>query len=186
MIWVLWIYVSVPQIPLLTAVLMVLIYKVLTSVNKPSWCCWDLLLSQFSRRRCWEGFVICWDHCGLWTKPGIEFPAFNSQPWKAGAAAQLSGSTWLTIAIFPVIRMFPRFPFQDKGFSYHLLDQTSIRNVVCVRSEHGPGEGKNLRKFCVCPGSQSGWMLQGELLSEDSCNLNGRRLEKGGFPSSLL
>lgn len=124
---------SVPQIPLLTAVLMFLIYKVLTSINKPLWCLWDMLLFPFSRRRCWESLEICWDCCGLWTKLGIELAAFNSQPRKAGAAAQLSGGTWLNIGIFHTIRMLPRFPSQHKGFSYYLLDQTPIQNTVSLQ-----------------------------------------------------
>lgn len=78
---------SVPQIPLLTAVLMLLIYKVLTSINKPLWCCWDVLLSPFSIRGCWESLVISWDHCGLWTKLGIDHGALNSQPRKGSSMA---------------------------------------------------------------------------------------------------
>lgn len=38
---------SVSPIPQLTAALMFLIYKVLTSINKPLWCCWDMSLSHF-------------------------------------------------------------------------------------------------------------------------------------------
>lgn len=173
---------SVPQIPLLTAVLMFFIYKVLTSINKPLWCCWGMLLSLFSRRRCWESLVICWDHCGLWTKLGIELAAFNSQPRKAGTAAHLSGSTWLNIAIFHMIRMLPRFPSQHKGFSYHLLDQTPIQNMVCLQEWAVACQGKeSQRKFYICLGSETCWMLQGELLSQDFCSLNGHSLEKEGF-----
>lgn len=85
---------SVPQIPLLTAVLMLLIYKVLTSINKPLWCCWDVLLSPFSKRGCWESLVISWDRCGLWTKLGIEWGALNSQPGKAAGRGS-STAPWV-------------------------------------------------------------------------------------------
>lgn len=80
---------SVPQIPLLTAVLMLLIYKVLTSINKPLWCCWDILLSPFSIRGCWESLVISWDHCGFWTKLGMECGAVNSQPGRSSSPGAL-------------------------------------------------------------------------------------------------
>lgn len=175
-------YMSVPQIPLLTAVLMFLIYKVLTSINKPLWCCWDMLLSPFSRRRCWECLVICWDHCRWWTKLGIELAACNSQPRTARAAAQRSGGIWLNAAIFQGFRMLPRLPSQHKGFSYHLPDQTPIENMVCLQEWALACSGKgSQRKICICPGSQSCWMSQGELLCQDSRNLNDCSLEKEGF-----
>lgn len=51
MTWVLgFMSVCLPKILLPTAVLMFLIYKVLASIRKPLWCCWDVLLFPFLRQ----------------------------------------------------------------------------------------------------------------------------------------
>lgn len=107
--WVLQIYVCLPQIPLLTAVLMFVIYKVLAGINEPSCFCWDTSLSPLLRRRCWE-FGDLLRPLGVRDKAGIELAAFNAQPCKTGAAARLSGSACLNIASFHIIRMLPKFP----------------------------------------------------------------------------
>lgn len=125
---------SVPQIPLLTAVLMLLIYKALTSISKPLWCCWDVLLSPFSIRGCWESLVISWDHRGLWTKLGIDRGALNSQPSEAEGRGSSTApcSAGFSIAISHTVRTPPRFPSWHRNFPYHLVDQAAVQNTACL------------------------------------------------------
>lgn len=141
---------SVPQIPLLTTVLMFLIYKVLTSINKPLWCCWDMLLSPFSIRGCWESLVISWDHCGLkaghWTW-GFEFPA----RWGSGKGQQHSSLAVLdsTLLPFTLSECFPDFhpDTEASGIICWIRLQCKIQPVC--RSEQWPVKGRNLRANCV-------------------------------------
>lgn len=142
---------SVPQIPLLTAVLMLLIYKVLTCINKPLWCCWDTLLSPFSIRGCWESLVISWDRCGLWTKLGIERGALNSQsiPSRKG---QQQGPLAVLGSALPSLTLSERFPdFHPDTEASHIICWIRLQckiQPVC-RTEQWPVKGRNLRVNCV-------------------------------------
>lgn len=139
---------SVPQIPLLTAVLMLLIYKVLTSINKPLWCCWDMLLSPISIRGCWESLVIFWSHCGLWTKLCIEHGAVNSQPRKG----QQLGSLAVLGPTLPSLTLPECFPdFHPDTEASRIICWIRLQHKIqpVCRSEKWPVKGRNLRVNCV-------------------------------------
>lgn len=143
---------SVPQIPLLTAVLMLLIYKVLTSINKPLWCCWDMLLSPFSIGGGWESLVISWDHCGLWTKLGIERGALNSQPSRAAGrgSSRALWQYWLQHCHLSHCQNASQISILTQKLLMSSAGSGCNAKIqpVC-RTEQWPVKGRNLRVNCV-------------------------------------
>lgn len=141
---------SVPQIPLLTAVLMFLIYKVLQALTKlrdaAETCCYPFFHKGMLRE---FGDLL---RPGLWTKLGIERRALNSQPRKAAGRGS-------STALWQYCVQHCHLSHCQNASQIAILTQRLLLSsagsgcnakysLVC-RSEQWPVKGRNLRANCV-------------------------------------